>query len=262
MLRNALLISTVLWFGVGHCAGVPQADLTITVDKDLLKYGGVVTVYPIPVSAKTWADIGGEDAQTAIRLDSRYSKVQLRYPQGGKFSYRFRPVDGTPHANAHATQVLSIIGVDQDDRGPLMTEGFKNAYSSGGRIIRVPPMAELAGGDDATKTNARWGVTERYDEPPPADHRSARALVAIVEYVPQRLPLQCQGGKRVQVCTIADDQWPALEARWWRAIAEQRLERLRDRALRSCYDSNRSLFGGGTCVADPESDEPVYFYRK
>lgn len=67
------------------------------------------------------------------------------------------------------------------------------------------------------------------------------------------------GDELVQACTIADEQWPDMNARWWRAVAEQRLERLRDRALRRCYDS--SWFGGGTCEPDPESDEPAYLYK-
>lgn len=240
--------------------GVAASDLTITVGGDLLRHGGVVTVYPVPVAPDVWArETGGENAAT-IALDSRYTEVQLRYPSDATYTYRFRPAEGTPDAKAHGTQVLSVIGTDENDRGPQMKAGFTDAWSSGGRIIRVPSLAEVSGPDETTRTMARWGETEGRDAVPPADERSARALLPVVEFGPEGLPLQCAGDGRVQVCTIARERWPLLEARWWRSIAEQRLERLRDHALRRCYDS--TWLGGGTCTPDPQSDEPAYIHRK
>lgn len=258
LVGSVLLAMGMLMFAAEPGAGATPSDLTIEVGGDLLKHGGVVTVYPIPVSEQAWSTANSDDATAKIRIDSRYAEVQLRYPRGGKFTYRFRPTEGPVDEEAPFTQVLTIIGTDEQDQGPQMTAGFKDAYSSGGQIIRILPLMERAGQDETARSAARWGETQRYDAPPPADQRSARALIAIVERGQQRPPLQCTGGELVQACTIVAEQWPAIEAHWWRAIAEQRLERLRYHAQRRCYDS--SWFGGGTCEPDPDSDEPAYFY--
>lgn len=258
-MRKAFFILAVFLLGIGKSIAAPASDLTIEVSGNLLKYGGVVIVYDIPVSPEVWPATIGDNATGKIQIDARYAEVQLRYPRGGEFAYRFRAVEGTPDADKFGTQVLSIIGTDMEDRGPQMTAGFNEAYSSGGRIVRVPPIAELAGPGDADRSAARWGETQRYDDPPPADQRSARALVAIIRDGQKKIPLQCNGDPLVQLCLIANDQWRDLDALWWRAIAEQRLERLQHYALRRCYDS--SWFGGGTCKDDPASDEPAYFYK-
>ncbi|KAA3506303.1 hypothetical protein [Agrobacterium rosae] len=258
MFRNVLLAMAMLLFTGESSTAAPLSDLTIEVGGDLLTYGGVVTIYDIPVSQEAWPTGIGE-TPTKIRLDSRYAEVQLRYPRGGKFVFRFRPAEGTSDPETFATQVLSVIGTDEKDQGPQMTEGFKDAYSSGGQIIRVLPLKERAGDAEATRTAGRWGETQLYDDPPPADQRSARGLIAVIRDGQKQPHLLCEGDELAQACTIADEQWPALNALWWRAIAEQRLERLRDRALRRCYDS--SFFGGGACEPDPESDEPAYLYK-
>jgi hypothetical protein len=255
MLRNALLVAVLLLAPVG-AARADAADLTIEVDGDMLKHGGVVTVYPIPSSAE---ELQGSKPGAVIRLSARYNEVQLRYPAKGKYSYRFRPVGPTADLQRFVTQVLTIIGTDERDRGPRMQAGFKDAYSSGGRIIRVPAAAEYAGEDEATRTNARWGRTEGYDRLPPADERSIRSLVPLMDEDRHRPLLACGGDQYVQVCIVPADKWPPLEARWWRAIAESRLERLHHHALRRCYDS--SLFGGGTCDADARSNEPQFQKR-
>jgi hypothetical protein len=236
------------------------SDLTIEVGGDLLEHGDVVIVYTIPTTAEVWSKIVRDDSSSSsIRVNDRHAQVQLRYPAKGNVTYRFRPIVGTPRADAHATQVLTIIGTDTADRGPQMTIGFKDAYSDGGRIIRVPPIAELFGPDESVRTAARWGETEGYDAVPPADERGARALVSVIEHGRERPTFECEGGARVQVCTITRDQWTGLEARWWRAIAEDRLERLTHYALRRCYDS--TWFGGGTCISDPSSNEPAFQYQ-
>jgi hypothetical protein len=236
------------------------SDLTIEVAGGLLKHGGVVKVYPIKVSVEDWAASIGPNAVTTVRLDTRYSEIQLRYPANGTYTYRFRSVEAKAPAERHPTFVLSVIGTDEKDQGPQMKAGFKDAYSSGGRTIRVPPFAEIFGEDDATKTNARWGIIEGIDTPPPADERSARALNVIAGDYPQRALYACNGGANVQVCTVPAEQWPRLEGLWWRAIAKQRLERLDHHALRRCYDS--SWLGGGICDPVPGSDEPEYRKRK
>jgi hypothetical protein len=257
MLRRISLVAALVFASAGGVRA-DVADLTIEVGGDLLKHGGVVTVYPIRSSAEEWASGGGK-INAPIRLTARYAEVQLRYPMGGTYVYRFRAVGAGADSQRFVTQALSIIGTDEQDRGPRMKTGFKDAYSSGGRIIRVPAAAEYAGEDEATRTNARWGRTERIDEPPPADERSVRSLVPIMQDNRHQPLLECGGDLSVQACIVPADTWPLVEMRWWRAIAEQRLERLHHHALRRCHDS--SWFGGGACDADQRSDEPHYTKR-
>lgn len=217
-----------------------------------------MTVYPIPVSPEEWSGDAG-DAAPRVRVGYRYAEAQLKYPKGGDYVFRFRRIAGSPDENELSTQLLSVIGTDEKDRGPQMAAGFVKAYSSGGQVIRVLPMAEYAGADEATRTIARWGQTVGDDAVPLADEGSARVLADMVREAMKPVPLECKGDKQVQFCTIPDEQWPALDARWWRFIAEARLGRLDHYALRRCYDS--SLSGDGTCIPDPKSDEPEYLHR-
>lgn len=233
------------------------SDLTVEVAGELLEHGGVVTIFHIPVGLDEWRANASDSTATTVRIEHRYAEIQLRYPENGTFTYRFRAVPGSPNADKHRTQVLSVIGTDTEGRGPQMINGFVDAYSSGGRVIRIPPMAEIAGEDEVTRSAARWGETEGLDASPPADQRSARALIGLLE----RTRLQCDtSSEQVRVCHPAIGQWSTIEARWWRSIAEQRLERLNHLALRNCYDSK--WFGNGKCEADPESDEPRYILRQ
>ena len=228
----------------------PAATLTLDVGGDLFRYGGVVVVYPIPTPAKVEA---AGDPKPLLRLGARYAQVQLRYPAGGSYTFRFRPAEKGPGTAIFQTQLLTVIGTDEKDRGPLMQEGFAGAYSSGGQVIRVLPRDEWGGEDEATRSNARWGKTQLYADPPPADGRSARALVSVVDDPMRRVPLRCEGDGRVQACTVAAERWPAIEALWWRAIAEQRLDLLYDHALRRCQESHVR-----TCRDDPDADEPQF----
>lgn len=250
----AIVMALLCLAGAGG-ARAEMTELTIELDGDLLTHGGVVAVYPIPTPAAAWADMAGREGANLIRLSDRYVLVQMRYPVGGRYSYRFRPARGAPEAAEQATQVLSVIGADAEGQGPEMTAGFQGAHASGGRIIRVLSLAERAGPSEAARTAARWGEVEGRDAPPPADARSARALDALIGHGPQDLPFRCQGTDRVQQCAITAERWPAVEARWWRAIAEQRLERLRYHAQDRCRDSR---WLGGACEPDPQSDEPAF----
>jgi hypothetical protein len=74
-----------------------------------------------------------------------------------------------------------------------------------------------------------------------------------------RSALTCTGTAIVQACIIPADKWEGVTARWWREIAESRLERLEHFALRRCFDS--SWLGGGRCDPDPGSNEPAYLKR-
>jgi hypothetical protein len=241
-------------------ANATTTDLTIEVAGDLALHGGVVTVYPLPVPAAAWPSDAAANAPLTVRVEARYAEIQLRYPASGTFVYRFRSPNAKAGTDRHPTHVLSIIGTNEKDQGPQMTVGFKDAYSSGGRTIRVPPLAEYAGESDATRTNARWGITVGRYPAPPADERSARVLKGIAGEDSQRPILTCTGSTVAQICTVPAEQLEQLTARWWRELAESRLERQRDRALRRCYDS--SLLGGGQCDPNPASNEPEYVKRK
>lgn len=72
-------------------------------------------------------------------------------------SFGFRPAEEASDPETFATQALSVIGTDEKGQGPQMTVGFKDAYSSGGQIIRVLSLKERAGQDEATRTEGRWG---------------------------------------------------------------------------------------------------------
>lgn len=247
------LLTLLIGVLVAAATAASAADLTIEIEGDLLRHGGVVTVHPIPTPE---TDIAGEFPTKPVRISARYAEVQMRYPSGSKHVFRFRAAQGEPQAHLFKTQPLSVMGIDAQGRSTQMKVGFEGAYSSGGQIIRVLPRNEWGGSDDATRTAARWGKTEAYTDPPPADHRSARALLGVVVDTHRPEPLGCDGDGSVMVCTIAADRWPAVEALWWRAIAEQRLERLHDYALRRCYDSQ--WFRTKTCEPQPETDEPSY----
>jgi hypothetical protein len=231
----------------------PVSDLTITVSGGLLEYGGVVRVYHLPVPEADWPGIS-ENSATAIDLHDRFAEIQLRSPENGTFTYRFHPADAVPE---HRTQVLSVIGTDYSDVGPGMDVGFAGENSAGGRVIRVPALAEIAGTSDTARINAQWGKTEGYDAPPPADERSARALESLVMRSEADL-FACTGDERVQVCTLENQAWPRLETRWWRAIAEHRLGRLEFHALNKCRDTGCFFSEPSRCDGDPDSDEPKF----
>jgi hypothetical protein len=258
--RLRMTLLALLFIVMPRLACAATADLTIEVAGELALHGGVITVYPLPVEAGAWPADAAAKAPATVRVEARYAEIQLRYPADGTFVYRFVSPDQKAASDRHPTHVLSIIGTDEKDQGPQMTVGFKGAYSSGGRTIRVPPLAEYAGEDEATRTNARWGTTEGRYPPPPADERSARVLKVIAGEDLERPTLACTGSTTVQVCFVPDAQWEKLTARWWRELAESRLERLTDRALRRCYDS--SWLGGSQCDPDPASNEPQFVKRR
>jgi hypothetical protein len=264
-LMSALVVATLA--PVSACAQLsqPATDLTIEVEGDLLLHGGVVTVYNIPVPRTDWPSGLAPSPFATLRLGARYTEVQLRHPAEGTVRYRFRTADAGKGENVGSdrlvTQVLSIIGSNSDNSGPLLSQGFGGANPSGGRIIRIPAQAEYTGKDDATRTVARWGQTERYDAPPPADERSARTLVSVVVDRPHAPEMTCSGDDLVQTCVITARAWEGVTLQWWKTLAETRLERFRDRALRRCYDDNLAKGGGDHCKPDPRSNEPAYVWR-
>jgi hypothetical protein len=241
----------------------PATDLTIEVEGDLLRHGGVVTIYHIPVLQAEWpADLAPSPVAT-VRLGARYAEVQMRHPAEGTVRYRFRTAGADAGATPDRllTQVLSVIGTNTDNSGPLLSQGFVGGNPSGGRIIRVLPLAEYAGVDEATRTAARWGETQGYEALPPADERSARTLASVIKDRPRKPDMTCSGDTLVQACMVAAHAWDGVTLQWWRALAEARLERFLDRALARCYDDNLAKGGGDHCKPDPISNEPAYTWQ-
>ncbi len=255
-----LLALTLLATIAARSNAAQSSDITIEVGGDLQKLGGVVVVYPLPVRAEDWAKEVGENRPAIIRVEARYAEVQFRYPADQTYNYRFRLAQGTAQPESLMTAVLTVIGTDEQGKGAQMKFGFKDAFSSGGRIIRVLPFAEVVDDGKVTKSDARWGVVVGYDALPPADERSARELAVIMEEDRQRPLLSCAGGKVVQACTVALESWPIIDALWWRGIAKSRLERLQHHALRRCYDGSGS--DGGHCDPTTGSNEPEFTWRK
>jgi hypothetical protein len=249
-------LAAVVLLDVSIPARAAASDLTIDVAGDLAKLGGVVTVHTIKVPPEEWAKTVAPNARSSVRVEQRYAEVQLRYPADGSFVYRFRRADATTPDTRQPTFVLSIIGTNETSEGSELKSGFTGAVPSGGRIIRVPPAAEISGEDEATRSMARWGEVVGRDPPPPADSRSARSL-EFVAGNDERPHYVCSGAANVQVCTVAAERWPLMEMRWWRSIAEARLERLQHHALRRCYDS-RKVESSRNCEPVPGSDEPEY----
>jgi hypothetical protein len=177
MAKSLAVVLPIL--AVSSVAYANTSELTIEVAGDLAKHGGVVTVYPIKVSPADWASSIAPNALKSVRVEQRYAEIQLRYPTNGTFVYRFRPAGAATPDARQVTFVLSIIGTNERNEGPEMRSGFKDAISTGGRIIRVPPLAEIAGEDEATRSMARWGEVVGRDPPPPADSRSARSLAGV-----------------------------------------------------------------------------------
>lgn len=253
----SILRKTKHWIGVISLAFAPlsasaqtDTDLTIYVTGPLWELGGVIHVIPLP----TTKDLpeGPQD----ITVSARYTEVQLRYPQDATYFFRFRPasdVADAEHAARFATQAMSIGGVGPDGLGAEMKIGFIGDRTSGTQTIRILPYDEYA-----QPEWPNWGKTQGHKAKPPADIRSARALMALIRHrLTEPIPQICSGTFVVQTCVIAPYALPYVEAQWWRMIAEQRLERLRHHALRHCYD-NRSVFATGNCKEVPGSDEPEY----
>jgi hypothetical protein len=240
----------------------PVTDLTIEVEGDLLHHGGVVTVHHLAVSKEEWPANLPPSPIATLKLSARYTEVQLRHPADGRVRYGFRTAGAEVGAKADRlmTQVLSVIGSNTDNSGPLLQHGFVGANPSGGRVIRVLPIAEYAGVSDAERTAARWGQTQGYEARPPADVGGARDLIGVIER-PRKPDMTCSGDTLVQACIVAAHAWDGVTLQWWRALAESRLERFRDRALARCYDDNLAKGGGDHCKPDPTSNEPAYIWR-
>jgi hypothetical protein len=262
-LMSALVVAALAPAAACAQLSKPATDLTIEVEGDLLRHGGVVTIYHIPVLQAEWPANLAQSPVATIRLGARYAEVQVRHSAEVTVRYRFRTAgaDAGAAPDRLMTQVLSVIGTNSDNSGPLLSQGFVGANPSGGRIIRVQPLAEYAGVSETERTAARWGKTQGYEALPPADVGGARSLVGVIKDRPLKPDMTCSGDTLVQACIVATHAWDGVTLQWWRALAEGRLERFRDRALARCYDDNLAKGGGDHCKPDPTSNEPAYVWR-
>jgi hypothetical protein len=219
-----------LMAGLVGCAGAAygqDADLTIFVDGALLEHGGLVEVWARPVN-----DL--KAAPQTITLTDRYAKITLQYPAEASYNFRFRPVPSAMNRDGmsrFATQLLSV-GTAHDNVDDVEVE-------FDAQDIRVLPFAEYGAAEPVERASAAWGEVERFDDPPPANEWGARALPQVFDTFGDRrvVGLICTDQGNVSTCTPDPRDALLIEALWWREIAEGRLEKLRDAALRACYDS-------------------------
>ncbi|MEM8693002.1 MAG: hypothetical protein AAGG57_14105 [Pseudomonadota bacterium] len=245
-MREAHLAVGLIW--IANALVAQDADLTIFVDGPLLEHGGAVEVTAVPAS-----DISS-DPQT-ITLSDRYARVQLRYPEGASYNYRFRPVPEAMEQDGmerFATEALSV--------GSRTVDGPNGPQDADWRSIRVQPFAEYGGADPAERTSAAWGETQAFADPPPANHWGARSLRWVFDTFGNRrtVGLICKDNAAVSICTPDPEDALLMEALWWRSIAEGRLERLRHNSLQECYDSGGFLSRPKRCEGEPGRGWPTY----
>ncbi len=68
--------------------------------------------------------------------------MQLRYTAGGHYTFRFHPAEDGADTAAFRTQLLSVIGTDEQGRGNEVHDGFAGSYRSGCQIVPVLPHDE------------------------------------------------------------------------------------------------------------------------
>ena len=245
MNKIAVLIGVTVLAGK---AFAQDADVTIFVGGALLDLGGVVDV-------RVAAAAGATVVPQTITLTDRFARITFQYPPEGSYNFRFRPA---PDAAARegmdrfTTMALSV--------GTLYLDGPEGEQEFDTQTIRVLPFAEYGAADPAERTAAAWGQTQEYADVPPANEWGARALEVLFETDPEDggIGLICDSGQAVTVCTPDVQDALLMEARWWRSVAEGRLERLRHDALTACYDGG-GLFGRPErCDEDAGDGWPTY----
>ncbi len=233
-----------------------KTDLTIYVSGELLERGGVVVVYPLPVSEQRWkvastqqvntvpppvdlTPIASDGARVTVSLQEPFYQVQFLYPEGrDHFTFRFRSLPGTQTPERElTTQLLTVGGVDSETGlGETMHEGFVGLSTSGTQIIHVNTT----------------GINER----------AARVLAGIDEDMNRRT-LTCQTQALVSACTFSKTDWPLVRQDWAKGRADLDKEYRRMDTLNKCYRNAESQGRtGGTCeLKSAEEDEAVYEYR-
>jgi hypothetical protein len=246
MMKTSLVKALLLW--MTGAVAAQDAELTILVEGPLLEHGGVVDVLAVKRP-------GASVAPRIITLSDRYARIELPYPDGATYAYRFRPVNtetGRDGIDQFATEALTVSS--------RTVEGPDGPEEASMRSIRVLPFAEYGNASEAERTEVAWGVTQRHDAPPPANYWGARAMAYAFDTFGDRrtVGLLCQDQAGLRVCTPDPKDALLLEALWWRKIAEGRLERLRHDALAACYDSGGLLRRPARCDAVPGRGWPSY----
>ncbi len=240
-------LSALLVWGATMVAA-QNADLTILVDGQLLDHGGVVEIWTHP-------DPEAVALEETITLSERFTRIMLPYPETGTFRFRFRPVPEAMERDGmdrFVTELLRHGGRGRYEGDEWMEYGFQ--------AIRVFPFDEYGGEDEATRIAAAWGEVQRFADPPPANHWGARALFGVFDtFGDQRVVrLVCAEGNGFEICHPDPEDALLMEALWWRAIAEGRLERLRHDALTACYESGGLLARPERCEEEAGRGWPGY----
>jgi hypothetical protein len=232
------------------------SDVTLYVSGELLERGGVVAVYPLPVSDARWKAVAAQQANTVpppldltpiaatgrhftAILTQPYHQVQFFYPEGSKhYAFRFRPLPGSHESEALlTTRAISIGGVHTGTGlGEEMTTGFVGLATSGSQVIHV----NLA----RTTENA------------------ARVLGGMADEMNAK-PITCTVAAVISVCSFATADWPRIRANWSKGIQKLEKEQRGFVALNKCYREAESAGkSGGRCVLiSDEAAEEQYEYR-
>ena len=212
-----------------------DSDLTILVEGDLFELGGLVEVLSEERD-------GASTAPREVTVSDRFARIRLPYPTGGSYNFRFRP--GPEAAERDGAEDLLTR---RETIGSCYEGDTELDYSA----IWVFPY-DLYAAELATQVGAAWGETVGYAAQPPGNRWGARALMgAFGDRGDFPSPgLICSDTDGMEVCKPDPADRLLMEALWWRALAEGRLERLRHDALRDCYD-------GGGLFGRPERCDPV-----
>lgn len=241
----------------GESTDTVRFDVTIYVSGELLERGGVVAVYPLPVSEQRWkgavaqqanaipppadlSPIAADGARITLSLFEPFYQVQFLYPEGrNHYIFRFRPLPGAQAAKRELrTRVLTIGGVDgETGKGETMTEGFVGSFTSGSQIIHINTQ----------------GINER----------AARVLAGMDEDL-NRKTLVCDTQAVVSACSYAPSDWPTVRLDWDKGRAALDKEYRRMETLDKCYrTAENEGKGEGNCVlTSEEPEEAVYDYRE
>ncbi|MGR3795961.1 hypothetical protein [Vannielia sp. SX4] len=231
---------------MARVASAQEVEIIVYVDGDLLEHGGLVELTAAEFDATP-------DQRYEVTVSERYAKLTLLRPRGTKYTFRFRP--SPAHSDRDGIEEFSTETLTVGSHGVDTPEGtVQGDY----RAVRVFPFNEYGSAYEATRIATAWGQTNR-GMPPPANAWGAMSLKAVFAF-PGDTPvgLLCDDLGALSVCTPDPADQLLLEAKWWQAIAEARLERLRHDALRDCYDSGNWLSKPASCKGIKGRGYPEY----
>lgn len=257
ILQNAVFVCLAVFLAGcdGNSTDSVKTDVTIYVSGELLERGGVIVVYPLPVSEERWksaianhvntlpppsdlSPISRDGSRLTLSLTQPFYQVQFLYPEGrGNYVFHFRSLPDGKNAPQFATRLITVGGIDEDTGyGEAMTDGFIGLPTSGMQIIQI-------------NTD---GITER----------AARVLAGMREDINPK-PLLCETTSVTAKCTYSPVDWPVVRLDWQKGIEALDKEYRRMETLNKCYRTAESEGKtGGSCVqTSADSDEAVYEYR-